>query len=163
MSEKNILEGKKILLVDDESDVLDTLEDLLDICEVKKASNFYDAKNLLETEIFDIAILDIMGVSGYELLKIAKEKNVVAIMLTANALSLEDTVKSYKEGAASFVPKEEMLNIDTFLNDILEAKERGKNFWWRWLDRLDLYYANRFGSDWQKNDKEFWEKLKYKI
>jgi hypothetical protein len=84
-------------------------------------------------------------------------------MLTANSLSPEDTVKSFKEGADSFVPKEEMRNIEIFINDIFEAQKKGKNLWWRWLDRLDSYYVKRFGSDWQKNEKEFWEELKYKI
>jgi len=76
-------------------------------------------------------------------------------------LSPDSIVKSYKEGAASYIPKEEMVNIVTFLNDILEAQRRGKNVWGRWLERLDAYLAKRFGHDWQKNDKEFWEKFPF--
>ena len=38
MEKKSLLEGKKILIVDDEPDVLDTLVDLLDTCDVVKAS-----------------------------------------------------------------------------------------------------------------------------
>ena len=85
----------------------------------------------------------------------------IAVMLTAHALSVDDTVKSYKEGAASYIPKEEMANITTFLNDILEAKEKGKSFWWRWLDRMCSYYDEKFGPDWQKNDEDFWRKFNY--
>ena len=59
------LEGKRILIVDDEPDVLDTLADLLPMCVVTKASNFEQAKDLLESQYFDMAILDIMGVQGY--------------------------------------------------------------------------------------------------
>ena len=161
MSEKEMLEGKKILIVDDEPDILETLEDLLSYCEITKASNFEDAKKLLETRDFDMTILDIMGVNGYELLRIAIERKVIPVMLTAHALSVEDTVKSYKEGAASYVPKEEMTNITTFLNDILEAKETGKSLWSRWLDRFSSYYDKKFGPDWQADDKEFWEKFQY--
>jgi DNA-binding response OmpR family regulator len=69
-----ILEGKRILVVDDEPDVLDTLEDLLSMCEVVKASSFEKAKSLLESGPFDFAILDIMGVNGYDLLDIATKK-----------------------------------------------------------------------------------------
>jgi len=47
----------------------------------------------------------------------------------------ENIKKSYENGAASFVPKEEMHSIITILTDIYEAKEKGKNFWWRWFDR----------------------------
>jgi DNA-binding NtrC family response regulator len=161
MASKNLLEGKKILIVDDEPDVLDSLEALLPMCEIVKASSFGEAKEALEGQYFDMAILDIMGVDGYELLEIAKEKRVIAVMLTAHALSPEDTVKSYKEGAASYVPKEEMVNITTYLNDILEAKDKGKHFWWRWLDRFGSYYDRKFGADWKDEDKEFWEKFKY--
>jgi DNA-binding NtrC family response regulator len=44
MSEQPLLDGKKILIVDDESDILDMLEELLEMCEVVKASTFEEAK-----------------------------------------------------------------------------------------------------------------------
>lgn len=161
MTEKSLLDNKRVLIVDDEPDVLETLEDLLPMCDVVKAFTFEEAKELLETQYFHIAILDIMGVDGYKLLEIANKREVIAVMLTAHALSPEHTVKSYKEGAASYIPKEEMANITTFLNDILEAKEKGKNFWWRWLDRMCSYYDEKFGPDWQKKDEDFWRKFNY--
>ena len=159
MSNSKLLDYKRILMVDDEPDVLDTLEQLLPMCDVVKASTFDEAKDLLETQYFDIAILDIMGVDGYKLLEIAKLREVIPVMLTAHALSPENLAKSYKDGAASYVPKEEMANIITFLNDILEAKEQGKNVWWRWLDRLGAYFDRKFGPNWQKDDEELWEKF----
>ncbi len=161
MEKEDRLEGKKILIVDDEPDVLDTLEELLSMCDVVKASNFEEAKEKLDTEYFDMAILDIMGVNGYRLLDIAIKKEIIAVMLTAHALSTEDTVKSFKKGAASYIPKEEMQNITTYLNDILEAQEQGKSFWWRWLDRFADYYAKKFTPKWKDKDKEFWEKFPY--
>lgn len=149
MSTNRLLEGKRVLIVDDEPDVLDTLEDLLSMCEVISVTTFKDAKAMLDQQLFDIAILDIMGVDGYKLLEIANEKNVICVMLTAHAISPDSVVKSYENGAGSFVPKEEMVNITTFLNDILEAKEKGKNLWWRWFDRLADYCEKKFGPDWQ--------------
>jgi CheY-like chemotaxis protein len=159
MSDSDLLKYKRILIVDDEPDVLDTLEELLPMCDVVKATTFEEAKDLLETQYFDIAILDIMGVDGYKLLEIAKQREVIPVMLTAHALSPENLAKSYKEGAASYVPKEEMTNITTFLNDILEAKEQGKNVWWRWLDRLGAYFDKKFGANWQKGDEDLLEKF----
>jgi len=47
-------------------------------------------------------------------------------MLTAHALSVESTIKSFRGGAASYVPKDEMAKIETFLTDILEARNKGK-------------------------------------
>ena len=161
MTEYSYLEGKRILIVDDEPDVLDSLEDLLSMCDVTKASNFKDARECLQSQYFDIAVLDIMGVDGYELLEIATEKDVTAAMLTAHALSPDNMVKSYKEGAASYLPKEEMINIASFLNDIMEAKEKGKNPWARWYDRMGSFFEKRFGPDWKETDKEFWEKFPF--
>ena len=159
MTKKNLLDGKKILLVDDEPDVLETLEGLLPMCDVAKATSFDEAKKLLETQHFDMAILDIMGIDGYELLKIARTKKVIAVMLTARALSLDNVIRSYEEGAASYVPKEEMPNITTFLVDILEAKKKGKNLWWRWIERMASFCERTYGPDWEKRDKEFWKKF----
>jgi DNA-binding NtrC family response regulator len=159
MTEKSLLEGKRILAVDDEPDILETLEALLPMCVVVKASSSDQAKNLMETQSFDIAILDIMGVDGYKLLEIAKKKKIIAVMLTAHALSVESTIKSFKGGAASYVPKDEMSKIETFLKDILEAQSKGESSWWRWLDRLGAYYERKFGQEWQKDDKDFWRKF----
>ena len=158
---KDLLEGKKVLIVDDEPDVFETLEELLPMCSLVEASTFEDGREYLERDSFDIAILDIMGVDGYKLLEIANEKKVPAVMLTANALSVKDTVRSFKGGAASYVPKEEMINIETFLNDVLVAQENGKNLWGRWFERLGSFYEKKFGPDWQTSDKDFWNKFKY--
>mgnify|MGYP001550785064 FL=1 len=161
MADKDRLEGKRILLVDDEPDVLDTLVDLLPMCETVKASHFKAAKDYLESEYFDLAILDIMGVEGYHLLEIANQRDVTAVMLTAHALSPENVVKSYKEGAASYLPKEEMVNIASFLNDVLEAQEQGKSPWDRWYDRMGSFFEKKFGPKWQDDEKDFWEKFPF--
>ena len=164
MKNNSLLDGKSILIVDDEPDVLETLEELLPMCNIEKAPSFDKAKELIEKQNFDLAILDIMGVDGYKLLEIASKKKVTAVMLTAHALSPENTVRSFKEGAAFYVPKDELSNIKLFLNDVLEAKEKGRHSWSRWLDRFNSYYEKVFGEDWQDHDKEFWEKFnKYYI
>jgi CheY-like chemotaxis protein len=153
MEKEDILKGKRILIVDDEPDILETLDDLLPMCMVTEAASFDAAKELLENQYFDIAILDIMGVDGYELLEICNQKQVIAVMLTAYAMTPDDIKKSYNNGAASFVPKEKMIDITDYLADIYEAKENGKNLWWRWFDRLANYCENKFGPDWQKKHK----------
>jgi CheY-like chemotaxis protein len=157
----NLLDGKRVLIVDDELDVLETLAELLRMCRVVKASNFQEAKNILESQYLDVAVLDIMGVRGYELLHVANKRNVIAVMLTAHALTPEDTAKSHRGGAALYVPKEAMTDIATYLIDVLEAKEAGKNFWWRWLDRFGAYYDKKFGPEWKKKDEDFWKKINY--
>jgi len=159
--ERNLLNYKRVLIVDDEPDVLEILEEILTMCDVVKAGSFDSAKELLETQYFDIAVLDIMGVDGYKLLDIANKRNVMAVMLTAHALSPENTIKSFKEGAAFYIPKDHIADIVTYLNDVLEAEEKGKSLWWRWFDRFASYYDEKFGPDWRQEDKEFWEKFGY--
>ena len=160
MSQNSLLQGKRILIVDDEPDVLDVLEEMLDMCEVSKASTFEEARELLEKNDFDMAILDIMGVDGYKLLHIAKHRNITAVMLTANALSPDNLVKSIEEGADSYLPKEEMSNITTFLIDILKSQDEGESTWEPWHKRLSSsYFTRKWGGDWKDQDKEFWEKF----
>jgi len=161
MAKKDLIKGKRILIVDDEPDILETLEELLVTASIIKAATFEEAKGLLETEPLDFAILDIMGVDGYDLLKIANGKNIKAIMLTAHALTPEDTIKSHKEGAALYVPKDKMVDIVTYLEDVLEAERKGKSSWWRWIDNFADYYDEKFQKDWQFRDKDFWRGFPY--
>lgn len=161
MKRDDLLKGKKILIVDDEPDILDTLEDSLYMCDITKANSFNEAIDLLKSMHFDLAVIDIMGVDGYKILEIANEKKILSVMLTAHALNPENIVKSYKEGAASYIPKDKMGDITIFLTDILEAKEKGKHFWWCWLERLDSYCEKKFGEDWKNIDKEFWDDFGY--
>jgi DNA-binding response OmpR family regulator len=160
---KDLLKGKRILIVDDEPDVIETLKDLLNMCSLVETYTFEDARDLLDRQSFDMAILDIMGVDGYKLLEIAKDKNVPAVMLTANALSVSHTVRSFKGGAVFYVPKEEIIHIERFLKDVLVAREKGKNLRNRWLERMGPFYEKKFGPDWQSDDEEFWEKFKSRL
>ena len=161
MSDTALLDGTKILIVDDEPDGLDVLEEMLDMCDVVKASSYDEAKKHLESDDFDMAILDIMGVDGYKLLHIAKQRKITAVMLTAHALSPDNLVKSIKEGADSYLPKEEMKNIKTFLIDILKSQEKGESTWEPWDRRLSSsYFERKWGGDWKDQDREFWKKYK---
>ena len=159
MDPKKMLRGKRVLIVDDEVDVLEFLVEILDMCKIDKASTFEEAKDLLETNHYHIAVLDIMGVRGYELLEIANKRNIPALMLTAHALSKENLKKSFEKGASYYVPKDEISKIDTFLADILEALEKKKNVWVKWYDRLSGFCDKRFGPNWRDEDPEFWDNL----
>lgn len=159
MAEKTLLEGKNILIVDDEPDVLETLEELLGMCQLTRAGSFEEAKTLLENQSFDLAVLDIMGVDGFSLLDMAQEKGVLAVMLTAHALTPENTIKSYKMGAAYFIPKEKMMDVAVYLNDVLQAVQEKRNYWNTWMERVGQYYDERFGPDWKDDKTDFWTAL----
>lgn len=159
MDEIKVIEGKTILVVDDEQDVLDSICELLDMCKIDTALSFQEGKTLLEKNNYDIAILDIMGVEGFDLLKICKKQNIPALMLTAHALSEETLKKSAEEGAAYYAPKEEMINIQKFVVDILVAMDKKKNVWVKWYERLGGFYDRKFkGTNWREESDEFWKK-----
>jgi DNA-binding NtrC family response regulator len=161
MSESKVLDGKRVMAVDDEQDILDTLVDLLPMCELVTASSFKEARELLESQKFDLAILDIMGVDGYGLLEVAIRKNIPAVILTAHAWSPDNLVRSIKEGAVSYLPKEELTNITDYLNDVLIAKSEGRDPWKSWHERLPVsYFEKRWGAAWKDTDRQFWETFK---
>ena len=152
------IKGKRVLVVDDEKDILESLLELLNMCRVDPASSFEEAKALLETNYYDIAVLDIMGVKGYELLEIAKTRNVPALMLTAHALSEDHLKRSAESGASYYAPKDEINNIPLFIADVLKAIDEKKNPWVRWFERLSSFFDHSFGGpDWREKEKEFWK------
>jgi len=159
MASEDILKGKKILVVDDEPDVLESIEELLDECDVETASTFESAKELLEEKAFDAAILDIMGVKGFDLLEIATDKKIPALMLTAHGLNPDNLVGSIKLGAKSYIPKEKMSEIDIYLKEIFIAQDKGVEKSGNWFARLESFFDNRFGPGWKHKDKKFWNEF----
>ena len=158
MDPTKVIMGKRVLIVDDEEDILEVLTELLSVCKIDRAAPFEDAKALLEKYDYHVAVLDIMGVDGYELLKIAKERGIPALMLTAHALSEESLKHSVEEGAAYYVPKDEINNIAVFVADVIDAIEKNKNPLVRWFDRLCSVFDVVFvGPDWREREKEFWK------
>jgi len=59
MDPESLLKDKIVLTVDDESDVTDTVAEVLDMCLVRKANDYDTARQLLMSYTFDIVILDI--------------------------------------------------------------------------------------------------------
>jgi DNA-binding NtrC family response regulator len=155
----DIVKGKKILVVDDEPDVLEQLTELLDMCIVDTAPSFETAQKFLNKNTYDVAIFDIMGVRGYDLLQLANQKGLPALMLTAHALTPDNLVKSIKEGAQSYVPKEKMSDITTYVVDILKAREKGIEKQGTWFARLKQFFDKKFGPGWKEEHKEFWQEF----
>ena len=128
MTSESPLKDKVVLVVDDEPDVLETVEEVLDMCIIHKASDYDTALQYLMSYTYDIVILDIMGVNGFELLKSSVSRGFPTVMLTAHALSPESLKKSIKIGAVSFLPKEKI----TELTDWKVESRYGRNFSKNW-------------------------------
>ena len=161
MTSDSPLKDKVVLVVDDEPDVLETIEEELDMCLVHKATDYDTALQYLLSYTYDIVILDIMGVNGFELLKHAVSRGFPTVMLTAHALSPDSLKKSIKLGAISFLPKEKMAELASFLEDVV--RDGGRPVWQKLFDRMGGYFNKRFGPDWKEKDRfftEFEEELK---
>ena len=155
--EREFLNGKRILWVDDEPEVPKTLEDLRVMCNVKKASSFDQAKEMLETQDFDMAILDTMSGKVYELFELANETNVMAVMLNANGFNDNDTVISYRVGSTGITYEDYGTGMNMDSNTaLLDTQKKDRHPWWRWLDWLGNCYEKSIGSDWVSYE-EFWE------
>lgn len=159
MDIRKALKGKWILVVDDEEDILQIIYELLEMCKIDTASTHEEAKALLEKNQYHAAILDIMGVRGYDLLDIAIKRDIPALMLTAHALTKEDLKKSVERGAAFYAPKDEISNIALYVADVLEARAKKQNSWAKWYERLSGFCDRRFGKDWKDQDPDFWDHL----
>ncbi|WP_299978023.1 response regulator [Desulfobacula sp.] len=156
MDTRKLLEGKKILIVDDEPDVIDSLIELLSSCKIDTASSYDEGKHMLENQHYDMTVLDIMGVNGFELLKIANNQGIPAFMLTANALTEESLEKSINSGAVYFAPKEKMIDIDVLIADVFESLDNKKNPWEKLLERLGGFYDRKFkGQNWREQEDKF--------
>jgi DNA-binding response OmpR family regulator len=159
MDIRKALKRKWILVVDDEEDILQMIYELLEMCKIDTASTYEEAKALLERNQYHVAILDIMGVRGYDLLDIATRRDIPALMLTAHALTKEDLKKSAERGAAFYAPKDEISNIALYVADVLEARAKKQNSWAKWYERLSEFCDRRFGKNWRDQDPDFWDHL----
>lgn len=157
----SILDQKKILAVDDEPDILNVLEEEITSncsdCVFDKATNYDEAVKLLQSKNYDLIVLDIMGVRGFDLLTIAVKNDLKAVMLTAHALSPENLKRAHDMGARAYLPKQKLGEIVPFLEDALKYDfEPG---WKRVYDAFRDVFTTLWGRDWEKLEKEIGAKL----
>jgi DNA-binding NtrC family response regulator len=156
---ESILNNKTLLIVDDEPDILTILEEeILESCpdsKIDKSTNYENAAELLKSKEYDLVVLDIMGVRGFDLLEIAVAEKCKVAMLTAHALNPKTLKKSHDMGAMAYLPKDKLGEIVPFLEDVL--KYEYKAGWQHLMDKLENYFDKTFGSYWKtKADVQTW-------
>jgi diguanylate cyclase (GGDEF)-like protein len=119
----------KILIVDDEEDILNSLKDFLidNQFEVVTAENGQDALEVIENDQIDIVMSDLLmpRMDGIALTRAIQEMglNIPVIIMTAYA-SIENAVEAMKAGAAEFVSKPFKFNHTLFIIEkVMETKE----------------------------------------
>jgi CheY-like chemotaxis protein len=162
---ESALNGKRILAVDDELDVLDSLEELIlghaPQCTIDRATTNTEAVTKMEGNQYDLAVLDIMGVDGFDLLRKIAALGIPVVMLTAHALNPEAMKKSIELGARAYLPKEKIVDIVPYLEEAL-TQEYPRS-WGRMFDDLRGYFDTRFGERWMETDERFWSQFENKI
>jgi len=150
---ESILKGKRILAVDDEQDVLTVLkEEILGACpdcQFDKATKYEEAANKIRSSAYDLVILDIMGVRGFELLELAVSRNLLVVMLTAHALSPEALKRAYEMKARAYLPKEKLGEVVPFLEDALTHEF--SSGWKRLFEKMLDFFDKKFGEGWKEN------------
>ncbi len=159
MTKESYLKGKKILVVDDEADILEIIEEILEDAQIETARDYESASLKIRNNPYDIAILDIMGVNGLKLLEETVARQIPTVMLTAHAINAETLIESIRKGAISYLPKEKLVRLDDLLNSLVGAFERGEPPWKLLFDEFGDYFDKRFGPDWQETDKAFWREF----
>jgi two-component system copper resistance phosphate regulon response regulator CusR len=107
----------KILIADDNKAIAMTLQLKLiqEGFEVKLVENGKDALSLLESEKFDLVILDLImpEVNGFGVLEALKQKNITVPVIVASDLSqVEDFDKVKQMGAIDFFVKSNMSMVE---------------------------------------------------
>jgi DNA-binding response OmpR family regulator len=156
---RSYIAGKSILAVDDEEDILETIEEVLAEARVDRALDYQSASQKIRVNRYDLAILDIMGVNGMKLLEEAVAKGIPTVMLTAHAINPQTLMDSIRKGAISYLPKETLGELDSLLNTLLDAYERGEAPWKHLFEKLGTFFDKRFGADWKAADKDFWSEF----
>lgn len=159
MAGQTFLAGKSILAVDDEVDILETIEDILEESKLDTARDYESASEKIKKQRYDLVILDIMGVNGLQLLEESVARGFPTVMLTAHAVNPETLMASIRKGAISYLPKESLSELDDLLNDLMGAYEKGEAPWKLLFSKLGAYFDERFGADWKDSDKSFWSEF----
>jgi len=158
-STKSVLDGKRILAVDDEPDVLMILEEEILVsfpaCKIDRATTYEEAEKKLTSQTYDIVILDIMGIRGFDLLELSVSRNLRVAMLTSHALSSEALKRSFQLKARSYLPKEKLGDIVPFLEDVLTYEYLPG--WNLLYEKLKSYFNGKFGPDWEKKTGLDWD------
>lgn len=120
----------KILLVDDEGELIHTLAERLSLRghEVDALTDGSDALDRIERTSYDVAVIDVKmpGLSGLAMLKIIKRdhSDMPIILLTGHG-SVEDGKEGMKEGAFDYLIKP--VNIDDLVDVMTNAVQGSKD------------------------------------
>ena len=135
---KGLLIMKKILIIEDDRNLLNELREFLGNrgYEVSSIDNFLKASGEALDLKPDLVILDINlpGISGFDICKSLKEKSNIPILMLTSRIGIEDEIKGLEIGADEYLAKpvdtrrlilrmEKLLNLFDHFQDIISVGE----------------------------------------
>jgi DNA-binding NtrC family response regulator len=130
------MEQINVLVVDDEQDVLQTLESMLQELNFNTiiANNGDKAMEIIENNKIDVVLSDIYmpETDGFELLKNVRafDKEIVFLMITGKP-TIETAVQSIREGAYDYITKPfDLEDLRIKINRCIEKKKLSHNLKW---------------------------------
>lgn len=130
------MEQINVLVVDDEQDVLQTLEEMLNELNFNPliAQNGDKAMDIIENNKIDVVLSDIYmpETDGFELLKNVRafDREIVFLMITGKP-TIETAVQSIREGAYDYITKPfDMEDLRIKINRCIEKKRLSHNLKW---------------------------------
>ena len=130
------MEQINVLVVDDEQDVLETLESMLNELNFNTlvAQNGDKAMEIIENNKIDVVLSDIYmpETDGFELLNNVRafDKEIVYLMITGKP-TIETAVQSIREGAYDYITKPfDLDDLRIKINRCIEKKKLSHNLKW---------------------------------
>lgn len=123
------MDNLRVLLVDDEEELVETLAERLEIrgIDAEAVTCGEDALRLLLDYAFDVVLLDVKmpGISGLEVLKlIRRQRPATQVILITGHGSTEDGDNGMREGAFDYVVKP--IDIDTLIGKMKAAAKKAR-------------------------------------
>ena len=129
MSKTSFLKDKRILVVDDEWDVLESIHDHLSSACIDITSDRDNALEYISNNRYDFAILDIMNGHGIELLEECVKKDIPAIILITATAPRELLMEAVKKGAVSYLAKKHLDELKTLIYQLFASQDQGNPEW----------------------------------
>ena len=157
----SLLDGKRMLAVDDEPDILDVLREDLEKYGLSLDTASSYEEGFPEDDLIHLRPGDSRhhGGARFYLLMFATSQNTPVVMLTADALNPESLKKSIELEARAYVPKDEIDRIAPFVEDVFPSLELSVRMASPSLFQRSLAcLGKRFGPSWRKSGKGIREK-----
>jgi DNA-binding NarL/FixJ family response regulator len=142
MIEGKVWRDKLVLAVDDEENVLLTIQDELSNCPgvtVHTALTLEKARAALVSHTYDLVVLGIMGVRELDILKLAVGHKFPVVILTSDSLNPVALNKSIELGARAYLPRDQLGTLIPLLENVTRLSQQ--TAWKKALDKIAFLVA----------------------